>query len=67
MQTKHPLLQAIELRERAIKAKAHPLILKRIERLIGEESKKSLSILKKSTLLVEDSLSSSKELYLNQK
>jgi hypothetical protein len=51
---KHPLIYAIELKEKAVKCKANPKIIAQIEKTIKSEAKKSAKILKNIDKLIED-------------
>lgn len=53
MKEKHPLIKLIELREKAKKQKVHPEILKRINKNLSEEVKRTKDILLKGNLFNE--------------
>ena len=51
MERQHPLIEAIRLRNRAKRQRVHPKIMERLENRIIYESKKSLNIMSKSSVI----------------
>ena len=48
----HPLIRAVQLKRKAVRAKAHPNIIKNLEAQIANLAQKSLNILSKSDWFV---------------
>lgn len=44
----HPLITAIQLKKKAIKAGAHPRVIERLQQIIAERAQKSVEIMRKS-------------------
>ena len=55
--TTHPLVQAIRLKRRAIKSRAHPKIIQAIEVQVAKLAKETMSKLESTGLLSEIELS----------
>ncbi len=53
MERQHPLIEAMRLRDKARRSKAHPKVLANLNKMVSERARKSSRILRKSKAIRE--------------